>query len=234
MVNCAVIIVSLPPELEGSILHHALFFILYSKGYNTVKCNESMWTPYGVLLGDFIFPVFWCGLHVVQMEQLESRWTPVELQMDSRQKSGWATTKEKMSKVHMDSRSWPGVHMESTWNMWGSVKSSLSTILLCPSHLYRFLMGKLIGYMFKYYRNHNLFLFCAISSRGRTKTPKCTSDTYHEAAICTKKRRFCGQIGEWCCYTTTTLCIFDNNNSLKKQTVQTSVTKNSGQYKVLL
>ena len=58
MVNCAVIIVSLPLELEGSILDHALFFILYSKGYNTVKCNESMWTPYRVLLGDFIFPVF--------------------------------------------------------------------------------------------------------------------------------------------------------------------------------
>ena len=105
MVNCVVIIVSPARELEGSILDHALFFILYSKGYNTVKCIESMWTPYGVLLGDFIFPVFRCGLHVVQMEQLESRWTPVGLQMDSRQKFGWATTKEKMSKVHMDSRS---------------------------------------------------------------------------------------------------------------------------------
>ena len=58
MVNCVVIIVSPAGELEGSILDYALFFILYNKGYNTVKCNESMWTPYGVLLGDFIFPVF--------------------------------------------------------------------------------------------------------------------------------------------------------------------------------
>ena len=63
-----------------------------------------MRTPCGVLLGDFIFPVFQCGLHVVQMEQQDSRWTPVGLQMDSRQKIGWATTKEKMSKLHMDSR----------------------------------------------------------------------------------------------------------------------------------
>ena len=35
-----------------------------------------MWTPYGVLLGEFIFPVFQGGVHVVQMEQLESNWTP--------------------------------------------------------------------------------------------------------------------------------------------------------------
>ena len=65
-----------------------------------------MWTPYGVLLGD---PV-----HVVQMEQLESNWTPHGLHMDSGQKIGWATTQKKMSKVHMD----------STWNLWGRVKSS--------------------------------------------------------------------------------------------------------------
>ena len=58
MVNCAVIIVSHSGELEGSILDHAFYFILYNKEYDTVKCNESMWTPYGVLLGDFIFPVF--------------------------------------------------------------------------------------------------------------------------------------------------------------------------------
>ena len=32
-----------------------------------------MCTPYGVLLGD---PVFRGGVHVVQMEQLESNWTP--------------------------------------------------------------------------------------------------------------------------------------------------------------
>ena len=62
-----------------------------------------MWTPYGVLLGEFIFPVFRGGVHVVQMEQLESNWTPHGLHIDSRQKIGWATTKKKLSKVHMDS-----------------------------------------------------------------------------------------------------------------------------------
>jgi len=30
------------------------------------------------------------------MEQLEASWTPDGLQMDSRQKIGWAATKEKM------------------------------------------------------------------------------------------------------------------------------------------
>ena len=59
-----------------------------------------MWTPYGVLL---IFPVFRGGVHVVQMEQLESNRTPHGVHMDSGQKIGWATTKKKMSKVHMDS-----------------------------------------------------------------------------------------------------------------------------------
>jgi len=37
-----------------------------------------------------------------------------------------------------------------------------------------FLMGKLIGYMLKYYRNHNLFWVHVISSRGRQKTRKRT------------------------------------------------------------
>ena len=72
-----------------------------------------MWTPYGVLLDEFIFPVFQGGFHVVQMEQLESNRTPHGVHMDSGQKIGWATTKKKMSKVHMDSRDWPGLHMES-------------------------------------------------------------------------------------------------------------------------
>ena len=74
-----------------------------------------MWTPYGVLLGD---PVFQGGVHVVQMEQLESNWTPHGLHMDSGQKIGWATTQKKMSKVHMD----------STWNLWGRVKSSFMSL----------------------------------------------------------------------------------------------------------
>ena len=42
-----------------------------------------MWSPYGVLLGQFIFPVFRGGVHVVQMEQLESSWTPHGLHMES-------------------------------------------------------------------------------------------------------------------------------------------------------
>jgi len=48
------------------------------------------------------------------MEQLEANWTPDRLQMDSRQKIGWVVTKEKLSKLQV----------ESTWNMWGSVKPS--------------------------------------------------------------------------------------------------------------
>ena len=90
-------------DVECSILAHALF-ILYNKQHKTSKCTESMWTPYGVLLGGFIFPVFRGGVHVVQMEQLESNQTLHGLHMDSGQKIGWATTKKKMSKVHMDSR----------------------------------------------------------------------------------------------------------------------------------
>ena len=53
-----------------------------------------MWIPYGVWLGEFIFP---CVL----------RWSPCYpdgLWMDSRQKIGWAVTKEKLSKLQMDSR----------------------------------------------------------------------------------------------------------------------------------
>ena len=34
--------------------------------------------------------------------EVESNWTPGGLQMDSRQKIGWATTKEKMSKLQME------------------------------------------------------------------------------------------------------------------------------------
>jgi hypothetical protein len=35
-----------------------------------------------------------------------------------------------------------------------------------------------MGYMLKYRRNHNLFLICVISSRGKQKTPNCTSDAH--------------------------------------------------------
>ena len=75
MVNCALAKVTMACDVKCSILAHALF-ILYNKSHKTSKCNEYMWTPYGVLLGEFIFPVFRGGVHVVQMEQLESNWTP--------------------------------------------------------------------------------------------------------------------------------------------------------------
>ena len=42
-----------------------------------------------------------------EVESMLSRWSdwsPTGLHMDSRQKIGWATTRKKMSKVHMDSR----------------------------------------------------------------------------------------------------------------------------------
>ena len=84
-----------------------------------------MWTPYGVLLGEFIFPVFWGGVHVVQMEQLESMQTPDGLHKDSGQKIGWATTKKKC----LDSTWAPGIDLDSTWNLWGRVKSSQLVVL---------------------------------------------------------------------------------------------------------
>jgi hypothetical protein len=48
-------------------------------------------------------------------------------------------------------------------------KLSSKPILLHPSNPYRFLRRKLMGYILKYYRNHNLFLVCVISSRGKQK-----------------------------------------------------------------
>ena len=42
----------------------------------------------------------------------------------------------------MDSRSWPGVHMESTRNMWGSVKSSRLCIYLLPKCKHSFERGR--------------------------------------------------------------------------------------------
>jgi hypothetical protein len=35
-----------------------------------------------------------------------------------------------------------------------------------------------MGYILKYYRNHNLFLVCVISSRGKQKSLNCTSDAH--------------------------------------------------------
>jgi len=67
-----------------------------------------MWSPYGVWLGEFIFP---CIPRWSPYGQVDSRWTPGGLQMDSR----WILDKElagltpKKKKV----KSPPGVHMES-------------------------------------------------------------------------------------------------------------------------
>jgi hypothetical protein len=41
-----------------------------------------------------------------------------------------------------------------------------------------FLIGKLIGYMLKYYRNNNLFLVCVISTRGRQKSQKYMTNAH--------------------------------------------------------
>jgi hypothetical protein len=57
-------------------------------------------------------------------------------------------------------------------------KLSTKPILLHPSNPCRFVMGKLMGYMVKYCRKHNLFLICVISSRGKHKTLNCTSDAH--------------------------------------------------------
>jgi hypothetical protein len=55
---------------------------------------------------------------------------------------------------------------------------SSKAILSHPSNPFMFLMGKLMGYMLKYSRNNNLFLFCVISSRGRQKSRKSTKDAH--------------------------------------------------------
>jgi len=66
-----------------------------------------MWSPYGVWLGEFIFP---CN----------PRWTPGGLQMDSR----WILDKELAGLTPKKKRS--KVHLESTWNLWLRVKSSFN------------------------------------------------------------------------------------------------------------
>jgi hypothetical protein len=40
-----------------------------------------------------------------------------------------------------------------------------------------------MGYVPKYYRNHNLFLVCVISRRGKQKNPKCTSDAHFRVCL---------------------------------------------------
>ena len=59
------------------------------------------------------------------MEQLESMQTPDGLHKDSGQKIGWATTKKNC----LDSTWAPGIDLDSTWNLWGRVKSSQLVVL---------------------------------------------------------------------------------------------------------
>jgi hypothetical protein len=46
---------------------------------------------------------------------------------------------------------------------------SSKAILSHPSNPFMFLMGKLMGYMLKYSRNNNLFLFCVYQAEGDKK-----------------------------------------------------------------
>jgi len=52
-----------------------------------------MWIPHGVWLGEFIFP---CVLRWSPCCSDGATWRPTGLQMDFRQRIGWATTKEKI------------------------------------------------------------------------------------------------------------------------------------------
>jgi hypothetical protein len=40
-----------------------------------------------------------------------------------------------------------------------------------------------MGYILKYYRNHNLFLVCVISSRGKQRSLNCTLDAHFKVYI---------------------------------------------------
>jgi len=61
--------------------------------------------------------------------------------------------------------------------------SSSKPILSHPSNPCMFLMGKLMGYMLKYYRNNNLFLVCVISSRGIPKSQKTTRHAHLRVSL---------------------------------------------------
>ena len=120
MVNCAVIIVSPAWELEGSILAHAFFLFYIIKGIillNAINpCGlhmESCWVILYSLCSD-----------VDSMLSRWSSWSPGGLLLDSR----WILDKKLAGlppkKKCLNSTWTPGVDLESTWNMWGSVKSS--------------------------------------------------------------------------------------------------------------
>jgi len=59
-----------------------------------------------------------------------------------------------------------------------SGSGSSKPILFHPSNPWMFLIGKLMGYMLKYYKNNNLFLVCVISTRGRQKRQKCMANAH--------------------------------------------------------
>jgi len=56
--------------------------------------------------------------------------------------------------------------------------SSSKPILFHPSNPRMSLIGKLMGYMLKYYKNNDLFLVCVISMRGRQKRQKCMANAH--------------------------------------------------------
>ena len=97
-----------------------LFFILYNNN------RISGWTPCGVwLISSVACVLMWspCCPGGATGVQLDSRWTPDGLQVDSR----WILYKKLAGlppKKNCLNSTWtPGVDLESTWNMWGSVKS---------------------------------------------------------------------------------------------------------------
>jgi hypothetical protein len=55
-----------------------------------------------------------------------------------------------------------------------------------------------MGDILKYYRNHNLFLVCVISSRGKQKTPNCTSDAHFGVCLHIFTNSFPSQITKVC------------------------------------
>ena len=120
MVNCAVIIVSPICELESSILNHALFIFYIINGITQLNainpCELHMecgWVISYSLCSD-----------VDSMLSRWSSWSPGGLLLDSR----WILDKELVGippKIKCLNSIWtPGVDLESTRNMWGSVKSS--------------------------------------------------------------------------------------------------------------
>ena len=74
---------------------------------------------------------------------MDSRWSPHGLQMDFKQNYG---LKSFLDRVQMESRWIYGVHVESIWNLWGSVK-------------YRKFMRKVLSLLdFAHNARHNILL----------------------------------------------------------------------------